>query len=115
MGHMGRETDSPLIELLAAFDPPKPPKVDPVQVLVDAGIREIVLVFDVSVPPAHDFRHHLPKPEELTNSQRLTWQDRTAAYIAEGMNQIDAETEAMAELVCNGKLYGDVRDPPSVE
>jgi hypothetical protein len=47
----------------------------------------------------------LPPPEWLTRAQRRLWQQRTAAYLAEGWPRPAPEQEAMAELVMTGKLF----------
>jgi hypothetical protein len=46
----------------------------------------------------------LPPLPWLTSKQRRLWQDRTAAYRANGMSESDAQQEAMAELIFTGKL-----------
>jgi hypothetical protein len=52
-----------------------------------------------------DLRDILPPVSWLTKDQRRLWRERTEAYMAEGMNRPNAETEAMAELVMTGKLF----------
>lgn len=52
-----------------------------------------------------DLSRILPPPKWLTPKQRRLWRARAAAYRADGMTRTDAEQEAMAELICTGKLF----------
>src|SRR5262245_55118647 len=102
MGHMGHGTDSPLDELLAVFDRPK---VDPVQTLVDAGIREIVL--QCEQPAELPLDRILPPLEWLTPDQRERFEERAAIYEFDaGMTRQQAEQEALAELIFTEGIYG---------
>ena len=52
-----------------------------------------------------DLNNVLPPPSWLTSDQRRLWRERTAAYLADGMIQTEAQQVAMAELIFRGRLY----------
>lgn len=56
-----------------------------------------------------DLSKILPPADWLTPQQRRLWRERTAAYVAEGMPKLEAEQEAMAELVWTGRLANSTR------
>lgn len=59
-----------------------------------------------------DLSKILPPIEWLTPKQRRLWRERTRVYQSEGMGQIEAETEAMSELVMTGVLFNTSRQIP---
>jgi hypothetical protein len=59
--------------------------------------------------PTRPLSEILPPPSWLTLAQRRLWRERMAFYRSTGLSQGDAEQEAMAELICTGKLYNPER------
>ena len=59
-----------------------------------------------------DLSKILPPVEWLTPKQRRLWRERTPVYQSEGMEQTEAETEAMSELVMTGALLDASRQFP---
>lgn len=104
---MGHRTDSPLAALLAAFDmPAEPQPPTPIEKLLAAGIREIVL--RVEPPRLNEplpLNRVLPPLEWLTSDQRELFEERAAIYEYDaGLTHQEAEQEAIAELIictCN--------------
>lgn len=82
-----------------------------------APIREVILVVPATEPapakpdtstdarPAPKLSDVLPPVSWLIPAQRRLWRQRTAAYVVAGWPRPAAEQEAMAELICTGKLY----------
>ena len=93
--------------------PPNPEKLaDAIAKLVmrlrDRGklIQEVVLTAtaDRPEPEPTSLADILLPPSWLTARQRRLWRQRAAFYRSTGLSQDDAEQEAMAELICTGKL-----------
>jgi hypothetical protein len=86
-----------MLDLEAIFNPDEPTPRATVAVAVQPACDH---------PAAPDLRLVNPPVDLLNRDQRELFEERAAIYQFEaGMSQTESEIEAMAELVCTGKLY----------